>query len=399
MGSTLPHRYRADERRLAVPPRAQRVLVSSPPVRRRTGSENAASPLLRAGRWAWALLGVLGVVVVAGLVMGRLTLVVVPLVIALFPAALLEPAARFLRGLRLPPALASLLTILGSLLVVAGVVTGLVPLVADEAPALAESLREGVDDLLRQLPFDVGGLEQVLDRARAELAERGGGIGGGAVQAATAVFEVLAGLLFGFVALFFYLKDGARIASGVRDLLPAALQPHATEMGRRVWTTLGAYFRGQLLIALVDAVLIGLGLVVLGIPLALPLAVLILFGGLFPIVGAVATGALAVFVALAHAGVGTALITLGIVVGVQQLEGNVLEPLVLGRVVALHPLLVVTVITAGAVTLGVLGAFLAVPVAASIARVVDYLRGRDDDSGEETDDEEPVPTSVTASSS
>lgn len=368
-------------------------------MRRRTGPENAASPLLRAGRWAWALLGVLGVVVVAGLVMGRLTLVVVPLVIALFPAALLEPAGRFLRGLRLPPALASLLTILGSLLVVAGVVTGLVPLVADEAPALAESLREGVDDLLRQLPFDVGGLEQVLDRARSELGGRGGGIAGGAVQAATAVFEVLAGLLFGFVALFFYLKDGGRIASGVRDLLPPALQPHATEMGRRVWTTLGAYFRGQLLIAFVDAVLIGLGLVILGIPLALPLAVLIFFGGLFPIVGAVATGALAVFVALAHAGVGTALITLGIVVGVQQLEGNVLEPLVLGHVVALHPLLVVTVITAGAVTLGVLGAFLAVPVAASIARVVDYLRGRDDDSGEETDDEEPVPTSVTANSS
>ncbi|MEX0657943.1 MAG: AI-2E family transporter, partial [Egibacteraceae bacterium] len=130
-----------------------------------------------------------------------------------------------------------------------------------------------------------------------------------------------------------------------------------------MWTTLGRYFRGQLLVAAVDAVLIGLGLLLLGIPLAVPLAVLIFFGGLFPIVGAVTSGVVAVLVALADAGLATALIVLGLIVAVQQLESNVLEPVVLGKTLALHPLMVLLAITAGAVTLGVLGAFLAVPVA------------------------------------
>ncbi|HVL99669.1 MAG TPA: AI-2E family transporter [Egibacteraceae bacterium] len=350
---------------------------------------SASSPLLKAGRYAWALVGLAALLILAGLAAGRLMLVVVPLVIALFPAALLEPVARWLKRTGMPAALAALLTVLGAILVLVGVFGVLVPVFAAEVPELAESFREGVDDLLAQAPFDVGGMEELLDRARDQLG-RAGEYVGGAVEAVTAVFEAVAGVLFGLVVLFFYLKDGGRIAAGIRDLLPARLQRDATEVGRRVWHTLGSYFRGQLLIALVDAVLIGLGLVALGIPLALPLAVLVFFGGLFPIVGAVVTGAVAVVVALAHGGLVTALIVLGLVVGVQQLESNVLEPVVLSKAIALHPLMVIVAITAGAVTLGVLGAFLAVPIAASVGRVVDYLQGRDraDGGGVEEDDEE-----------
>ena len=144
----------------------------------------------------------------------------------------------------------------------------------------------------------------------------------------------------------------------------------------RAWTTLGAYFRGQLLVALVDALAIGVALLVLGVPLALPLAVLIFFGGLFPIVGAVVTGALAVLVAMADAGLTMGLIVLGIVLAVQQLESNVLAPLVLGKATALHPLGVLTSLTAGGILLGVLGAFIAVPIAASLVRAIGYLRDR-----------------------
>ncbi len=147
-------------------------------------------------------------------------------------------------------------------------------------------------------------------------------------------------------------------------------------MSGLLWWTLGAYFRAQMLVALVDAVAIGIGLVVLGVPLALPLAVLVFLGGFFPIVGAFVSGFVAVLVALADQGIGTALLVLGLVVLVQQAEGNLLEPLILSPVLRLHPFAVILAVTAGAVTSGVLGAFLAVPMAAIPARVVDYLRGR-----------------------
>jgi putative heme transporter len=179
--------------------------------------------------------------------------------------------------------------------------------------------------------------------------------------------------------LFFYLKDGRRLRDAIVTTAPRHRQPIVREGLDRSWTTLSSYVQGQLLVAAVDAVFIGVGLLILGVPLALPLAILVLFGGLFPIVGAVATGALAVLVALADGGLTTGLIVLGIVLAVQQIESNVLEPLILGRTIHLHPIVVLTAIAAGASVLGILGAFLAVPVAAITARIVDLVRGRDED--------------------
>lgn len=364
-----------------------------------TGGRGDQRPLVRVGRVAWAAVGVLVLLVAAGLVVGQLSLVVIPLVLALFPAALLEPAARLLKRVGAPSALAALATILGALLILSAVIALVVPTVAAELPALAESARAGVDNLLQAAPFAVGGVEDVLDAAGTRLGEAPN-VADTAVQTATAVFQGVAGLLFGLVALFFYLKDGERIAAGVGDLLPDRARVHAAAMSRRVWTTLGQYLRGQLVVAATDAVLIGLGLLLLGIPLAVPLAVLIFFGALFPIVGAVVTGAVAVFAALADAGIARALVVLALILAVQQLEGNILQPVVLGKAIALHPLMVLVAITAGAVTLGVLGAFLAVPVTASAARVVDYLRGRDVEDGEDGNgDEDDAPVSAMASSS
>nr|MBA2578793.1 AI-2E family transporter [Euzebyaceae bacterium] len=157
---------------------------------------------------------------------------------------------------------------------------------------------------------------------------------------------------------------------------PRRARADAEAIGARVWFTIGAYIRGQLVIAVVDAVLIGLGLWIVGVPLALPLAVLVFFGGLFPIVGAVAAGIVAVLVALATGGLTSALIVLAIVVAVQQVEGHLLAPIVLGKATELHPVAVIAALTAGAVLLGVLGAFLAVPIAASATRAVGYLRTR-----------------------
>ncbi|HVM20091.1 MAG TPA: AI-2E family transporter [Egibacteraceae bacterium] len=346
-----------------------------------TDDRDATKPplLLRAGRVAWATLGLALLVVAAALVVDQLRLVVVPLILALFPAALLAPVAEFLKSKRVPPALASMLTIAAAFGVLFGLGRLVVPAIADELPGIVESVQQALDQLqtfLSGMPLidDLDVFDQPLD----QLTEQLGGAGNVATQTLSAVVtvvETLVATLFGLVALFFYLKDGRRIAQALVGLVPARLRDDIAEVGERIWRTIGGYFRGQLFVALVDAVGIGIGLLVLGVPLAFPLAVLVFIGGLFPIVGAFLSGTIAVLVALADQGVVVALLVLGIVIAVQQLESNVLEPVVLSRAIHLHPLMVLVAITAGAITLGILGAFLAVPVAASGARVVEYVRG------------------------
>ncbi len=335
--------------------------------------------LLRAGRVAWASIGLVALLVLVGFVVAQLSLVVVPLVLALFPAALLAPAAGWLKRHRVPAAAASLVIILASLLALAGGVALLVPVVTAQLPRLTESFTEGlieIESVLRDLPLNIGGLDELLDRVPDEIGGAGEFVGP-LMRAASTAGELAAGLVLALVALFFYLKDGERIAAAMAGLLPARVRPHLEEVSGRVWATLAGYFRGQLLVALVDAVLIGLGLRLLGIPLAVPLGVLVFFGGLFPIVGAFVSGAVAVLVALAARGLVVALIALVLIVLVQQLESNLLAPVVLGRVLALHPLVIITSLTAGAVTLGVLGAFLAVPLTASAARALEYFRSQE----------------------
>ncbi|HEY8340435.1 MAG TPA: AI-2E family transporter [Egibacteraceae bacterium] len=338
-------------------------------------------PWLRWGRYAWATVGIVIVAALVAWALGRVSVVVIPLVLALFPAALLAPLARWLRAHRVPPALAALLSILALFLLVGAVIGGLVPLVASELPELIESFTVGVQDLerlLQRLPFaeQIGGLEGLLERAQEQLRSVSGEVASGAVRVASTAAEFVAGAVLMFFAVFFYLKDGERIVAAVGDLLPRHLRGDAEAMADRAWDTIGRYFRGQLLVALVDAVAIGVGLLILGVPLAVPLAVLVFFGGLFPVVGAVIAGAVAVLVALADSGLVTALIVLAVVVGVQQLEGDLLAPYILGNAISLHPLLVIVVLTAGGILFGVLGAFLAVPVAASVARAIDYVRER-----------------------
>lgn len=334
--------------------------------------------LRRYGRLSWYTLGIAGLLALVGWVLAQLSLLLVPLVLALFPATLLVPIAAWLEERGVPDAVASLLAVVSGIVLIAAVIGLMVPLVSQELPRLLESAQQGAEELdrfLARAPLGVDGISGLTQRL-ADQAGSGNEDGGDqATDAAARVLEGITGFLLLLVILFFYLKDGARLSRAVVSTLPAQVRPVLEEMGERVWETVGPYFRGQLLVALVDAVFIGLGLVLLGVPLALPLAVLIFFGGMFPIVGAVTTGVLAVLVALADGGLTTGLIVAALVLAVQQLESNVLEPLILGHVIDLHPLVVLLSITAGAVLFGVLGAFLAVPVAAVVARTVDAARG------------------------
>jgi predicted PurR-regulated permease PerM len=352
----------------------------------RTHPDDAPRPLgerstIRIGAYAWAIIGIVGVLLILLQILDRLSILVIPLGIALFPAAILTPLAVRLKARGLRDALVATLLVLGTLVVIAGTITVLVPLVADQIDNISASVNEGIEELrafLARGPFGLAPMElsDLVDQARQSVREAdvvsSGTVGSVAGQAG----RFLTGLIVFVIALFFYVKDGPSIAAWLRRQFPSAMRDDASEIGGLVWTTIGSYFRGQLLVALIDAVGIALGLVVLRVPLALPVGVLVFFGSLFPVVGAFISGFVAVVIALATRGFVVALIVLGIVLAVQQLEGNVLQPVILGRATQLHPLAVVGALIAGGSLLGILGAFIAVPVVASAWRAISYVRYR-----------------------
>jgi len=303
------------------------------------------------------------------------------LVLALFPAAVLTPLAVRLKARGLRDALVATLLVVGTLLVIGGTFAVLVPVVSGQIDDLSTEFRQGIEDLRRYLargPFGLApiDLNDLIDQAREQLQSADMFSSGAVSSVAGQAGRFLTGLIVFVIALFFYLKDGPELAAWLRRQFPRALRNDAAAVGDQVWTTIGSYFRGQLLVALIDATGITIGLLILGVQLALPIGVLVLFGSLFPVVGAFVSGSVAVIIALATQGVVSALIMLGIVLGVQQLEGNVLQPLILGRATQLHPLAVVGSLIAGGALFGILGAFLAVPVVASAWRTVSYLRER-----------------------
>lgn len=326
----------------------------------------------RLGSLAWAALGMVGVAVVIWYVISHLMLVAVPLVLAVFPATLLVPVVAWLTNRGLPRAAAALVTLLVALALFAGLFTLAGSLIASGIGDVAESARSGLETLeglLQRVSPEASlqGWSDVADMARERL---GGGDTSSQIMSATSsAFGFLTGFLLLVVILFFYLLSGRQMAESITGIAPRPQRRHLMHMAEDAWTSLGDFVKGQLLVALADATLIGIGLVIVGIPLALPLAILIFFGGLFPIIGALVTGGVAVLVALSDGGVTSALIVAGIVFAVQQLEGNVMGPYILGESIGLHPLVVLVAVTAGGVLLGVLGAFLAVPVA-TVVKVV-----------------------------
>lgn len=361
------------------------------PTMEATGPRIDHHRLTRAGIFAWSLLGLFGVLVAFIYLLDMFKLVVIPLVIALFPAALLSPLSSRLKRWGFPPLAAAAVVVGGFLVLFFGLLAALVWLIVGELDNLLETLEVAYADVSSWLDDVIGwtppSIDELVERAQDWAVELE--VGQTASSVAFTTVEVLAAILLGAIALLFYLKDGERMTGVALQLTPERRRDDVAEIFRRVWDTLGGYFRGQLLVALVDAVAIGIGLFVLGVPLALPLALLVFFGALFPIVGAFTAGGVAVLVALADGGVGLAVAVLVLNVVVQQLEGNLLEPLIVGRATSLHPLMVLASLTAGAVTLGILGAFLAVPITAAIVRAVTYVLERDPELAVEYDAELP----------
>jgi predicted PurR-regulated permease PerM len=260
----------------------------------------------------------------------------------------------------------------------------LVPQVSGQSQALSEAVVQGLNDLrglLTRPPFNLGAeqLNNVIDQGLAQLQANAQSIAGGVLTGVATAGSFLVNTVLALVLCFFYLKDGPKFIPWVSGLVGRRAAPHVAEVSRRTWDTLSGFIRAQAIVGLVDAIAIGLGLLIMGVPLALPLAVLIFFGAFVPIIGAFVTGALAALVALVFNGVVIALVVVALVLVVQQLEGNVLQPILVGRALDLHAALVILAVTAGGSLFGIIGAFLAVPVVAVGTTIIRYGRSQLDE--------------------
>jgi putative heme transporter len=335
-----------------------------------------------AAQYAWR-----GLVLIVGLAVAlyavtRLYLVTLPVILALVLSTLFVPPARRLERRGVPRLGAATIVVLGGFGAFAGVVTLLAPTFIEQAQELGPTIQTAASDVLVWLEDAFGYDRAQLDAfARDTFATLEGFTSTIVSQIgsiAVAVGEALTALSLAAVLLFFFIKDGAQIVDWFLRLTPAQHRDDVRAVGTRGWVALSGFIRGTAAVALIDALGIGIGLAIIGVPLVLPLSLLVFFGGFVPVVGAFVTGILAVLVALASNGLQSALIVTGIVIAVQQIESNVLQPTIMRRAVALHPVVTLTVLVAGAMLIGVIGAFLAVPVTAVIAAVANELRLRKD---------------------
>ena len=330
---------------------------------------------------AWRALVVAAAVVAAAVGLAQLRVVVLPVILALMVTTVLAPPAARLQRAGLPRLVATWLPLLGAIGLVVGLVALLAPTVADEFSDLGPTLQQGVDEIERWLVEGPLGLSaQQVEDYRSQLGEQlragGEGLASGLVTGAVLAGEIVAGLLLALVLVFFFVKDGERMAGFALAQLRPADREVGQAVGERMWSTLSGYVRGLAVVGLVDATIIAVGLLLIGVPLVAPLALLVFFGSFFPLVGAVVAGGVATLVALVSGGPTDALLTLGVVVVVQQVEGDVLAPLVLGRAVRLHPVVILSALTAGAVIGGIAGAFLAVPLTAVVVAAGGELKAR-----------------------
>lgn len=327
----------------------------------------------------WRLLVLAGTVWVLMKVISSVQLVVLAFVAALLVTALLQPTVRWLRHAGLPRGLATAVTAVSGFVIMGLVGWFVVWQVMDNIDNLSDRVRDGIEELKQWLldsPFHV--TEKQINDIAKNLSDTVGAnteqITSAGLQGVTVVVEALTGILLAMFSTLFLLYDGKKVWQWTLKLVPAQARPGVAGAGPRAWRTLTAYVRGTVLVALIDAVFIGLGLYFLDVPMAVPLAVFIFLFAFIPLVGAVISGALAVVVALVTNGVFTALMVLVVVLAVQQIEGHVLQPFILGRAVRVHPLAVVLAVAAGGLTAGIGGAVVAVPLVAVTNTVVGYLR-------------------------
>jgi putative heme transporter len=343
----------------------------------------SVEPIIRkAAAWSWRLLAILAAVVAVLWVVKKLEVIVVPVLLALMISALLVPAVDWMdrRGLRRGGAVA--LVLLGGFAILGGILAFVIIQFVYGLPDLTEQVTRSIDSTRRWLiegPLHLRG-EQIDNAGNAAiqaLHNNQAKLTSGALATAATITELVTAAVLALFTLIFFLYGGRNIWQYVTKIFPADVRDRVREAGRAGYWSLIGYVRATFLVALVDAAGVGTGLAIMSIPLALPLASLVFLGAFIPLVGAVIAGFLAVVVALLAKGVVYALITLGLLIAVNQLEAHLLQPLVMGRAVSIHPLAVVLAISTGGVLAGIVGALLAVPTVAFLNNAIQVLLAPD----------------------
>jgi predicted PurR-regulated permease PerM len=337
--------------------------------------------LARAAAWAWRLLLIALLLYVAFRVAVLLRLVVLPCIAALLLTALLQPLTARLRRAGLRPLAATWCTFLAAAVVLAGIVILATNRVSADYPRLQTEVKHTTHDVQKSLagaPFHLSAvrLNQYTNEFLHFLSQHQSMIAGTVVTGGRIVIELLTGLVLMMFVTFFLLKDGSKIWQWLIGLLPQQTRGRADKAGAAAWTALVNYIRGTTVVAAIHAVVIGTALWLIGVPLIVPLVILVFIAAYVPLVGILVAGALAILVTLGTKGWIAALILLGVFLVENQLEGHLLQPQVVGRIVKLHPLAIILVLAVGAIVAGVAGAIVAVPTAAALSYAWPHLRSQ-----------------------
>ncbi len=345
-------------------------------IRAKSNPVDLPNGLIIATEWAWRLLIISAAIVLLGVIVSQLSFVVIPLLVALLLAAIISPLHNALVKAKIPKPIATLFSIASLLAAVTAIIWTVVVAINNNWASLQEQSFAAYQDFVQYLltsPLGVTeaqiqgwfeGISEYLDSSRLLT---------GALSIGSSLGGFIVGLVLAIFTLIFFIHDGEKIWDFILRFIPQKAKKSVDGAGQAGWKTFTAFVKAQVLIALIDAIGIGLGAWILGLPLALPIALIVFLGSFVPIVGAFVTGAIAVFIALVYQGFTVALIMLIIVIVVQQIEGQLLQPFIIGKSVKIHPLAVVLTVTTGAFIAGIPGALFAVPLLALINVFVRHI--------------------------
>ncbi|MFW6174475.1 MAG: AI-2E family transporter [Chloroflexota bacterium] len=333
----------------------------------------------RFAAFSWRVLLIAAFTIFIVFVAAQLRLLVLPLIVGIMIATVLTPPVDRLQRFGLKRGLATALVMLTAVLLLAGAFSVIVPQVIAEAGDLQENVIEGIEEIkvwLSEGPFNIPRetVDEYWENVQEQFEASVPNILAGILSQASLGLEIMVGIILTLPITFFIVNDGSKIRDWCLDSLAGSQREFARVVASRAWRSLGTYIKGLAVLGFIDASLIATGLLIIGVPLVAPIALLTFFMAFIPVVGATLAGAVAVLVALVSGGAVDALLTLAVVVGVQQLEGNLMAPFILGRAVHLHPLVILMAVTGGGILGGVIGAFLSVPIAAMLAGVLEEFR-------------------------
>lgn len=334
------------------------------------------------GAWGWRLVAITGAFVIIGYLILKVAVIVVSVLLACFLAAVLEPLARRLRDRGFKPALAAALVFIAFIALVAGAISWISFSVSEEMDDVVARSEQGLEDIQEWLSSELGISDEQLDRLKDQFTSGVGAVGTGGIArsvigGARLAVEVVGGFLLMLFTLFFLLKDGWKARGWAEKWVPRNIRQDLVATMRNASLVLRRYFLAIGLTGLVDGTLMAIALLIIGVPLVGPLAVLTFLGAFIPIIGAFAAGTVATLVALVTNGPGDAFLVLAATVAIQQVEGQILQPFIFGPVIKMHELVIVLAVAAGLTVGGVVGAFLSVPIVALIAETARYYRGRE----------------------